>query len=98
MSTHSTIGSKMFPSERRHGHNEQDEPSATMPLTYRAIAGHQRVLQLYSQRLQAAGVVTAQEVDEWQSAALDMCVGHARTVRTWACTHRYMVFVCIQRY
>jgi hypothetical protein len=62
---------------RRHGHNEQDEPSATMPLTYRAIAGHPRVLQLYSQRLRAAGVVTAQEVDDWQSAALDLCAVHA---------------------
>ena len=61
-------------SARRHGHNEQDEPSATMPLTYRAIAIHPRVLQLYSERLQAAGVVTAQEVDDWQTAAHDQCV------------------------
>ena len=63
----------MSQSARRHGHNEQDEPSATMPLTYRAIASHPRVLQLYSQRLQAAGMVTAQEVDSWQRAALDQC-------------------------
>ncbi len=59
---------------RRHGHNEQDEPSATMPLTYQAVAAHPRVLQLYSERLQAAGAVTAAEVDDWQSAALDLCV------------------------
>ncbi len=44
-----------------------------MPLTYQAVAAHPRVLQLYSERLQAAGAVTAAEVDQWQSAALDLC-------------------------
>ena len=60
----------------RHGHNEQDEPSATMPLTYRRIAAHPRVLQLYSERLQASGLVTAAEVDSWQSAVQERCGPH----------------------
>ncbi len=33
---------------RRHGHNEMDDPRATMPLTCAAIDSHPRVLQLYS--------------------------------------------------
>lgn len=32
----------------RHGHNEMDDPRATMPLTCAAIDTHPRVLQLYS--------------------------------------------------
>lgn len=53
----------------RHGHNELDEPSATLPLTYRSIAEHPRVLQLYSERLQSSGLVTAAEVEGWQRDA-----------------------------
>lgn len=45
-----------------------------MPLTYQRVAEHPRVLQLYSKRLQAAGLVTAAEVDAWQRAAQDRCL------------------------
>jgi hypothetical protein len=38
---------------RRHGHNEMDDPRATMPLTYAAIDTHPRVLKLYSDTLSA---------------------------------------------
>ena len=44
-----------------------------MPLTYRRVAEHPRVLQLYSERLQVAGLVTKAEVDGWQSAAHERC-------------------------
>jgi 2-oxoglutarate dehydrogenase E1 component len=47
---------------RRFGHNEGDEPSFTQPLMYRAIKDHPSTLTIYSQRLTAEGVVTADEV------------------------------------
>jgi len=47
---------------RRHGHNETDDPTYTQPVMYREIAAHPSVLQLYAQRLRAAGVVTPEEV------------------------------------
>ncbi len=49
---------------RRHGHNEGDEPSFTQPLMYKKIATHASVLDLYSKRLIAEGVITEGEVDK----------------------------------
>jgi 2-oxoglutarate dehydrogenase E1 component len=46
---------------RRHGHNEADEPAATQPLMYQAIRKHPAVRQLYTQKLEAEGVVSAAE-------------------------------------
>ncbi|KAG0596972.1 hypothetical protein M758_UG300100 [Ceratodon purpureus] len=43
---------------RRHGHNKQDDPRATQPLTYQKIVNHPRTLQLYSQKLINEGIVT----------------------------------------
>jgi 2-oxoglutarate dehydrogenase E1 component len=55
---------------RRHGHNEGDDPTFTQPVTYREIAAHRPVRELYAKRLIAAGVVTAAEVErkaaEWR--------------------------------
>jgi 2-oxoglutarate dehydrogenase E1 component len=47
---------------RRHGHNETDDPTFTQPVMYREIVAHPTVLQLYAQRLQHAGVMSAEEI------------------------------------
>jgi 2-oxoglutarate dehydrogenase E1 component len=47
---------------RRHGHNESDEPMFTQPLMYKQIGGHKTVKEVYAARLEAEGVVTAEEV------------------------------------
>jgi 2-oxoglutarate dehydrogenase E1 component len=46
---------------RRLGHNEADEPAATQPLMYQVIRKKPTARQLYSERLAAAGVLTAAE-------------------------------------
>ena len=46
---------------RRYGHNEADEPAYTQPAMYRAIAEHPSVRDLYLQRLEADGVVSAED-------------------------------------
>jgi 2-oxoglutarate dehydrogenase E1 component len=51
---------------RRHGHNEGDEPMFTQPLMYKEIGAHRSVKEIYAAKLEAEGVVTAEEV-----AALD---------------------------
>ena len=48
---------------RRHGHNELDDPTFTQPVTYRQIARHPTTLAQYRERLIAAGVLGAEEVD-----------------------------------
>src|SRR5215204_1939254 len=54
---------------RRFRHNETDEPAYTPPHMYALIKKHPPVRQLYAERLQAAGVVTAEEAKEMASAA-----------------------------
>ena len=49
---------------RRHGHQEVDEPFGTQPVMYNVIKNHAAPYEIYSQKLQAAGVVTAQDVTE----------------------------------
>jgi 2-oxoglutarate decarboxylase len=46
---------------RRYGHNEADEPAYTQPAMYRAIAEHPSVREIYLQRLEADGVVSAED-------------------------------------
>jgi 2-oxoglutarate dehydrogenase E1 component len=48
---------------RRFGHNETDEPFFTQPLMYKAIAAHETIVNVYSKRLIAEGVITAEEFD-----------------------------------
>ena len=50
----------------RWGHNELEAPEVTLPLTYAAIRQHPPLKQLYAERLQAAGIVTLQEVAAMQ--------------------------------
>ena len=45
---------------RRFGHNETDEPFFTQPLMYKAIGTHQTIMNIYSKRLIAEGVITAE--------------------------------------
>jgi 2-oxoglutarate dehydrogenase E1 component len=47
---------------RRFGHNEGDEPMFTQPLMYKAIKKQRTTLELYSDRLVADGLVSAEEV------------------------------------
>lgn len=50
---------------RRHGHNEQDDPRATQPLTYQKILNHPTTLQTYSQKLLHEGIITQEVLDTW---------------------------------
>ena len=54
----------------RNGHNELEDPSVTLPLTYQAVANHPPVAQLYSSHLLQQGVVTETDVRGWQVIAL----------------------------
>ena len=56
---------------RRQGHNEADEPSVTQPLMYEAIKSHPTTLNLYTRRLQRAGVISAETVREMVDAYRD---------------------------
>ncbi|CAL5220687.1 g2736 [Coccomyxa viridis] len=42
---------------RRHGHNELDNPQATLPLTYKKILEHPSVLSMYAKRLEERGII-----------------------------------------
>ncbi|MFO1414411.1 MAG: 2-oxoglutarate dehydrogenase E1 component [Burkholderiales bacterium] len=48
---------------RRLGHNEADEPQLTQPLMYRRIAQHPGTRKLYAQKLEAEGVIKAEDAD-----------------------------------
>jgi 2-oxoglutarate dehydrogenase E1 component len=54
---------------RRHGHNEQDDPTLTQPCAYRAIATHPTCLTLYAERLMRECVVSPKEYADWQAEA-----------------------------
>ncbi|MBL0901027.1 MAG: 2-oxoglutarate dehydrogenase E1 component, partial [Reyranella sp.] len=56
---------------RRHGHNEGDEPMFTQPLMYKEIGTHKTVKEVYAARLEAEGVVTADEVAAMDDALRD---------------------------
>ena len=53
---------------RRHGHQEQDTPTLTQPLMYRAIAAHEGVRALYARKLAAEGVASQEETLGWAQA------------------------------
>ncbi len=56
---------------RRWGHNEGDEPAFTQPQMYDLIRAHPTARELYAQRLQEQGIVTAQDVETMQKQALE---------------------------
>lgn len=60
----------------RLGHNEQDNPVTTLPLSYTAIAAHPPVLQLYGQQLQEAGIIKQDQLSSWQ-----VCQMHSPVIR-----------------
>lgn len=41
----------------RHGHNELDNPQATLPLTYKRILEHPSVLSIYASQLENRGII-----------------------------------------
>ena len=47
---------------RRHGHNEQDEPSVTQPFMYQKIAHHPGTVNLYARQLVQEGIITDDDV------------------------------------
>ena len=49
---------------RRHGHNEGDEPMFTQPKMYTKIAEQTRIIDIYSKKLIDEGTLTKGEVDE----------------------------------
>ncbi|EDQ88259.1 uncharacterized protein MONBRDRAFT_9233 [Monosiga brevicollis MX1] len=50
---------------RRFGHNEQDDPHATLPLTYQRIAKHPPVLQQYLDHCMNEKAVTMAQMERW---------------------------------
>ncbi len=53
---------------RRFGHNEGDEPSFTQPLMYSKIRAHKTTLELYSEKLIAEGLMTAEGIEAEKAA------------------------------
>ena len=56
---------------RRHGHNENDEPRFTQPITYGKLEQHPTLRDKWASRLVAEEVVSQQEVDELVAATFD---------------------------
>ena len=54
----------------RHGHNELDNPQATLPLTYQQIQDHPSVLSIYAARLEERGIIQPCQVNDMQVRAL----------------------------
>lgn len=50
----------------RYGHNELDDPTITLPLSYQTIRQHPTVLQLYASKLQEEAVLKRSEVKALQ--------------------------------
>ncbi|MGH2493247.1 MAG: 2-oxoglutarate dehydrogenase E1 component [Ktedonobacteraceae bacterium] len=55
---------------RRWGHNEGDEPAFTQPQMYDVIRSHPTARELYAQRLQEQGILSAQDVEGLQQQAM----------------------------
>jgi 2-oxoglutarate dehydrogenase E1 component len=66
---------------RRHGHNEQDDPTLTQPVMYEQIRNHPSVVERYTKRLVEAGVVDEAQLAEIRKArraALESALATAR--------------------
>ena len=51
---------------RRNGHNEQDDPSLTLPLVQRCIDNQPGVQEVYTAQLLQEGVVAQAHLDRWE--------------------------------
>ena len=58
----------------RYGHNELDDPTITLPLSYQAIQHHPTVLQLYASKLQEEAVLKSSEVKALQVRLSLQCI------------------------
>ncbi len=56
-------------SYRRNGHNETDEPTFTQPLMYKEIEKHERIREMYANRLIDEKVITAEEFEKMKALA-----------------------------
>lgn len=65
---------------RKLGHNEQDTPSLTQPLMYKAVAQHPGTRKLYADKLVAQGVLAEHEPDEMVKAYRQLMEDGQRTV------------------
>ena len=63
---------------RRHGHNENDEPSFTQPLAYGKVARHPTLREKWADRLVAEEVVSQADVDGYVAATQE-ALGTAMT-------------------
>ena len=52
---------------RRFGHNEGDEPSFTQPKMYKEIRAHKTVVQVYSERLIAEGLLSEGDIEKMKA-------------------------------
>ncbi len=50
----------------RYGHNELDDPTITLPLSYQAVMEHPPVLQLYASKLDEQAVMKSSQVKALQ--------------------------------
>jgi len=53
---------------RRHGHNELDDQSTTLPLTSEAVAAHQPVLDQFTNQLLMENITTEDQLARWSAA------------------------------
>lgn len=67
---------------RRNGHNEQDKPDITLPLTHRLIAQQTSVVSKYAVRLIRDAVVSQEELDGWEAKIQSKC--EAGAAPAWA--------------
>lgn len=55
---------------RRNGHNEQDDPSITLPIVQRRISQQPSVISLYSRLLLQEQLVSQADIDTWEHKLL----------------------------
>jgi 2-oxoglutarate dehydrogenase E1 component len=69
---------------RRHGHNEQDDPTFTQPVMYEQIRNHPSVVALYTKRLADEGLVDEARIDRMREAlkaSLEAALASARKLK-----------------